>query len=632
LKFLVVEDNEDSRIFLTALLEGHGHDVSNAADGRIALEMAKETKPDLIISDILMPHMDGFELCQEIKSDANLVDIPFIFYTSTYTNPQDEELGLALGGTQFIIKPQEPDKLIKTINQIITNSKNKKPLLVDSADDKATFSHMRQKVITDKLYQKVRELENEHEALNKSEQKYRGLVESFKKDFLFFTKNLEGEYTYVSPSIKNILGYTQEEFLLHHKQIFTEPPVAKESASKTVYELKGEEQPPYEIKVFHKNGTPYWLEVKDVPIFDSKGNATSIDGIAQDITQRKELEKTQREQCEKLEMENVYLRDEFKTELSFGDIIGRSPSLIKALEEIRLVADSDSSVLILGETGTGKELVARAIHQSSPRHKQPLVKVNCGSVSRELFESEFFGHLKGAFTGAIKDRPGRFQLADKGTLFLDEISEIPIDLQSKLLRVLQEQQFEHVGEDITRSVDVRIIAATNRNLEEEVKNGRFREDLFYRLNVFPIVIPPLRDRKEDIGLLANYFAEDVCRRLNKKLVPLTDDNLQSLTEYDWPGNIRELQNIIERAIIISKGEPLHFDLVPFIVSSSKETSIPDSVLSESEEKYRQKENLLAALEKTNWKIYGKGGAAELLGLTPQTLAYRIKKLCLKKNP
>lgn len=632
MKFLVVEDNEDSRIFLTALLEGHGHDVSNAADGRIALEMAKETKPDLIISDILMPHMDGFELCQEIKSDANLVDIPFIFYTSTYTNPQDEELGLALGGTQFIIKPQEPDKLIKTINQIITNSKNKKPLLVDSADDKATFSHMRQKVITDKLYQKVRELENEHEALNKSEQKYRGLVESFKKDFLFFTKNLEGEYTYVSPSIKNILGYTQEEFLLHHKQIFTEPPVAKESASKTVYELKGEEQPPYEIKVFHKNGTPYWLEVKDVPIFDSKGNATSIDGIAQDITQRKELEKTQREQCEKLEMENVYLRDEFKTELSFGDIIGRSPSLIKALEEIRLVADSDSSVLILGETGTGKELVARAIHQSSPRHKQPLVKVNCGSVSRELFESEFFGHLKGAFTGAIKDRPGRFQLADKGTLFLDEISEIPIDLQSKLLRVLQEQQFEHVGEDITRSVDVRIIAATNRNLEEEVKNGRFREDLFYRLNVFPIVIPPLRDRKEDIGLLANYFAEDVCRRLNKKLVPLTDDNLQSLTEYDWPGNIRELQNIIERAIIISKGEPLHFDLVPFIVSSSKETSIPDSVLSESEEKYRQKENLLAALEKTNWKIYGKGGAAELLGLTPQTLAYRIKKLCLKKNP
>jgi transcriptional regulator with GAF, ATPase, and Fis domain len=345
-------------------------------------------------------------------------------------------------------------------------------------------------------------------------------------------------------------------------------------------------------------------------------------------------------QRRKLEMENVYLREEVEAALDFGDIVGRSPALQKVLRQIELVAQTETSVLILGESGTGKELVARAIHERSLRRTRPMIRVNCGSIPQELFESEFFGHVKGAFTGAIRDRVGRFQLADGGTLFLDEVGEIPLWLQSKLLRVLQEGEFERVGEERTRRVDVRIVAATNRDLRREVDQGRFRPDLYYRLSVFPVEVPPLRDRREDIGLLAAHFINRSCSRLNCAETRLTDEIVRQLEDYDWPGNIRELQNVIERAVILSGGGPLKLDHT--VLDSARSANVGPAVPKEArhktgeiltlaELKELERENIIRALERTGYKIYGRGGAAELLRVRPTTLASRMKALKINRS-
>ena len=258
-------------------------------------------------------------------------------------------------------------------------------------------------------------------------------------------------------------------------------------------------------------------------------------------------------------------------EHNFGDIIGESPGLRKVVQQIQLVAPTNASVLITGESGTGKELVARAIHEHSSRSGRALVKLNCSAVPEGLFESEFFGHVRGAFTGALKDKPGRFELADGGTLFLDEIGEVPLAMQAKLLRVLQEQELERIGDTRTRKINVRIVAATNRDLKKEVDTGRFRQDLFYRLSVFPIEVPPLRERREDIPPLAAHFVRQSARRMNRPDLRITQAALSELAAYDWPGNVRELQNTVERAVILSRGGPLRFDLAG---SNAADTSRP----------------------------------------------------------
>jgi DNA-binding NtrC family response regulator len=322
---------------------------------------------------------------------------------------------------------------------------------------------------------------------------------------------------------------------------------------------------------------------------------------------------------------------------TFGEIIGQSGACRRVISQVEIVAPTDAAVLILGETGTGKELLAREIHQRSRRNEKSLVRVNCSSIPKDLFESEFFGHAKGAFTGAIKDRAGRFEAAAGGTLFLDEVGEIPLELQNKLLRVLQEKCYERVGEDSTRHVDVRIVAATNRELKKEVAVGRFREDLYYRLNVFPLNVPALRERKEDIPLLATHFVELLVKELGCPKPRLTRAGIETLQGYDWPGNIRELRNIIERAVIIAGGGALEFDL-PLTGSSVNLTPFgpPDDdapeaeYLTESEMRRRERQNLLAILQKTGWKIAGIDGAAEILGVKPTTLVARIKKMGFKR--
>jgi transcriptional regulator with GAF, ATPase, and Fis domain len=341
---------------------------------------------------------------------------------------------------------------------------------------------------------------------------------------------------------------------------------------------------------------------------------------------------------ERLQAENTYLREELAGAHAYGEIIGESPSLKGIMARIDLVAPTGASVLILGESGTGKELIAREIHKHSQCADRPLIKVNCATIPRELYESEFFGHIKGSFTGAISDRLGRFEAADGGTLFLDEVGEIPPGLQGKLLRVLQEGEFERVGEGRTRKVDVRIIAATNKNLAEEVTNGRFREDFYYRLNVFPIEVPPLRDHKEDIPLLAVHFVKAFSRRLNRPAPPLTEANLMDLDAHDWPGNVRELQNIIERALILSPEGRLRFDLPRINADGPPSLASPnadparsgESILTDAAVKALQKQNMLAALIQSDWKIYGRDGAAHRLGIKPTTLIERMRRLGIKR--
>ena len=334
-----------------------------------------------------------------------------------------------------------------------------------------------------------------------------------------------------------------------------------------------------------------------------------------------------------LELENAYLREEVSEARSFGDIVGHSSALRNIIQQIELVAPTDANVLILGESGTGKELVAQEIHRRSDRSARAMVRVNCASVPRELYESEFFGHARGAFTGAVRDRAGRFELANGGTLLLDEVGEIPLELQSKLLRVLQEGTYERIGEEKTREADVRLIAATNRDLKAEVDARRFRQDLFYRLNVFPIEVPPLRKRKEDIPLLAELFLEKASRRFNRPSNGLSQGNIMTLQAYDWPGNVRELLNVIERAVITSCTGAVRFDLPrPDSGKARKTDATPTTssttVLSDAEMKQRERENILAALDQTNWRVHGPGGAAELLGMRPTTLASRITRMGL----
>jgi transcriptional regulator with GAF, ATPase, and Fis domain len=366
----------------------------------------------------------------------------------------------------------------------------------------------------------------------------------------------------------------------------------------------------------------FWLQMTARQAAISMINARAFDEIAA--------------MKERIELENTYLKEELDEVQAFGEIIGQGPAFQHLLRQIELVAPTDASVLILGESGTGKELVAREIHRRSRRKGRPLIKVNCASIPRELYESEFFGHSKGAFTGATKDRAGRFEAADGGTLFLDEVGEIPHELQSKLLRVLQEGQFERVGEAATRQVDVRIIAATNRDLKAEVDARRFRQDLFYRLNVFPIELETLARRKEDIPLLATHFLRQSAVRLNCPSARLTQANLLALQRYHWPGNVRELKNIIERAVILSRCGPLRFEFPESAAGAPLQTAPPNApepgrrILSEPELRALERENIEAALKKAEWKVYGKDGAAALLGLKPTTLSARIRRFGLKR--
>ena len=390
----------------------------------------------------------------------------------------------------------------------------------------------------------------------------------------------------------------------------------------------------FETLMKRKDGSTYSGEVRL-----QLSNLTSpsvVIAIVNDITERNKRTHEVESLQQQLKAENLSLKDEIRSFLG-DEFISEGAAINKLKDQISLVADTDAAILIQGETGTGKELIARLLHDNSERKSRTLVKVNCPAIPRELFESEFFGHVRGSFSGAISDRIGRFQLAHQGTLFLDEITEIPMDLQSKLLRVLQEGQFERVGESETRTVDVRIVSATNRDLKKEVQAGRFREDLYYRLSVFNLYVPPLRERLEDVDPLVEYFLKKFCKKYRIPNIIISSQDRDKLKIYSWPGNVREMKNMMERAVILCRKSALNFsqvldELLIFLDGEFPQLTESEKICiaKEGDLKELNKSNILKALSVTNWKISGARGAAELLGVKENTLWQRIKKLGLEK--
>jgi len=471
--------------------------------------------------------------------------------------------------------------------------------------------------------------------------KYRDLYRS--TPAILHTLDADGKIQTVTDHWLQKLGYTREEVLGRPvTDFYSEADRKKFAGIKLQDAVNRGEFNNVDRQMLAKDGQVLDIVMSAISHRDASGNVDRMLVASKDVTERKRAERQLRQTLaenarlrEELELERDYLREEVNVAMNLGRIAGTSPSLREMLKRVEAVANTPVNVLLMGESGVGKELVAHAIHGRSPRAEGPLVKVNCASIPKELFESEFFGHVKGAFTGAHRDRVGRFQLADGGTIFLDEVGELPMELQGKLLRVLQESEFERVGDDVTRSVDVRVVAATNRDLEREIVDGRFREDLFYRLSVFPVEVPPLRDRGDDVIQLAQDFLEKTCKDFGREPMTLTRGQASKLRRYNWPGNVRELKNVIERAVILSPGNVLRLEAsmpaeAPAVPIPGVESPADVTFMTEKEMREFQKSNLVAALKQTDWRVSGPDGAAELLGIKPTTLADRIRTLGIRK--
>lgn len=458
----------------------------------------------------------------------------------------------------------------------------------------------------------VTEQKRAEAALRQSEERFR--VALNKSPIRVFNQDRALRYTWAH-NLKD--GWTEEDFLAKtDEQIF-----APEDASRLTrvkrHVLESGQGAREELRITVR-GRVYYCDVTIEPMFDASGQVTGITSACMDITSLRELAEELRVAKEKLAQEKMYLEQEIDSELGFGDIVGQSESLKAVMQQVAHVAPSDSTVLLLGETGTGKELIARAIHRLSKRRERGFIKMNCAAIPAGLLESELFGHEKGAFTGAVGKRIGRLELADKGTLFLDEIGEVPLALQPKLLRVLQDQEFERLGGTQTMKINFRLIAATNRDLRKGVGEKQFRTDLYYRLNVFPVRVPPLRERRDDIRLLVEHFVQKNAKQMNKHITHIPKRTMDRMMQWDWPGNIRELENFVERSVILSRGSTLEAPVGELEPESIK---FGGFTLEEVE-----REHILRILQQSGGRLAGVNGAAARLGLARTTLQSKLKHL------
>jgi PAS domain S-box-containing protein len=464
--------------------------------------------------------------------------------------------------------------------------------------------------------------------LRASEQNFRDLYDEAPIAYIY--EDTESRFVSANTAAMKLLGLRPEEVRGTLGLSLVAPTLeTQERIQKAIEAIqRGEERACIELELRRKDdGRPVWVQWWSKPDADGKFTRTML----VDITDRVLAE----QERNRLEQQNLYLREEIKSEYNFEEIIGGSATLHGVLAQVAQVASTDSTVLILGETGTGKELVARAVHHASRRKDKPLIKVNCAALPTGLVESELFGHERGAFTGATEKRIGRFELADGGTIFLDEVGDLPPETQVKLLRVLQEREFERVGSAKTIRVDVRVIAATNRDLAQAAAEGRFRQDLYYRLNVFPVHVPPLRERTEDVPLLVHYFVERYAAKIGRTITQVPQEAMQRLMAYPWPGNVRELENVIERGVILSPGRELTIapELLPVAPASKSpapatlETSLGERSLEDVD-----RQHIVAVLKQTGWRIDGPQGAARLLNMHPSTLRSRMQKLGIRRSP
>lgn len=463
------------------------------------------------------------------------------------------------------------------------------------------------------------------QSLAESEQRYRDLYEE--APIAYVKEDLSSRFISANRAALRILGITAEE--VPHTvgmSFIPDTPEAQRRVKEAFASIgRGTDTSGVVLELRRKdNGRPIWIQWWSKP--EPGGQFTRTMFV--DITDRVLVE----QEKNRLAAQNVYLQEEIKSVHNFEEIIGQSPALFEVIDKVKRVAQTDASVLISGETGTGKELFARAIHSASQRRDKPLIKVHCAALPASLVESELFGHEKGAFSGAIQRRIGRFELAQGGTLFLDEIGEVPLDVQVKLLRVLQEREFERVGGTGSIKIDVRVIAATNRDLTRAIQEGKFREDLYYRLNVFPLTLPPLRDRSGDIPLLVQFLVNKFAARIGKRIEAIAKDTMDRILSYHWPGNVRELENILERAVILSNHPTLTIEPEVFRLSA-KESDHPlastvglDSPVAAENLESVERNHILAMLTQTGWVVEGPRGAAQRLGLHANTLRSRMKKL------
>jgi PAS domain S-box-containing protein len=472
--------------------------------------------------------------------------------------------------------------------------------------------------------------------LRTAEARYR-TVADFTHDWEYW-KRPDGSFAYVSPSCLRTTGYEAEE-LYRRPSLPSELVVEEDREAWEAHRSEaqaGRAPQGLEFRIRDKDGQVHWIEHVCSKVTDEGGEFLGVRGSNRDISRRKQSEAELRRALfeierlkDRLEADNTYLREQLQPEQGVEGIVGSSDAMRYVLSKAQQVAPTSSTVLLLGETGVGKDLVARAIHALSPRRARPLVKLNCAALPPSLVESELFGHERGAFTGAVALLKGRFEIADGSTLFLDEVGELPIELQAKLLRVIQDGEFERVGSTATRKADVRLIAATNRHLEEEVRAGRFRADLWYRLNVFPITVPPLRQRREDVPLLVRFFVEKHCGRIGKPPLEISQGAMNDLESHEWPGNVRELESVVERAVISSTGSSLRLGSE---FSPARPSSGPDAEVSGGSKTLTQleRDHIVSTLEQTFWRLEGEGGAAERLGMNPSTLRSRMRKYGIRR--
>lgn len=503
---LVVDDTPTNVNLLLEYLGQQGFKVLVAIDGESAIEQAEFAEPDLILLDVIMPGINGFDTCKLLKKNAATRSIPVIFMTAL-SETVDKVRGFEVGAVDYVTKPLQHEEVLARVTAHLT--------------------------------------------IQNLQRKLQDVNEGLEQRVIERTAELSTANTTLKKEVAERIRIEQ----------------ALRDANAQVEKLK-----------------------------------------------------------DRLQAENIYLQEEIKTEYNFEEIVGSSAAMKKVFQRIEQVANTDTTVLITGDTGTGKELVARALHNRSGRRERPPIKVNCAALPATLVESELFGHEKGAFTGAANRKIGRFELANGGTIFLDEIGDVPLEVQVKLLRVLQEQEFERIGGNHTIKVDVRLIAATNRDLSKAVKDSVFRDDLFYRLNVFPIQVPPLRERTEDIPLLVQHFVNKFKQKISKDIREISDDTMQSLTKYHWPGNVRELGSVIERAVVMSAGRILRIDREVFSASPATVSGREESPALEDVER----QHILKILNQTRWIIDGPKGAARILGLHPNTLRHRLQKLGIQR--
>jgi PAS domain S-box-containing protein len=628
---LIVDDDLNVRQTMEAFLTREGYEVRCAPNGEMALMFAHEDPPELILLDIRLPDLDGFQVCRRLKEDKKTRDIPVIFI-SALDEVVEKVKGFAAGGLDYVTKPFQSEELLARVETHLALKRLQ--IQVEAQNARLEQEIIKSRRTEEQIKQAAEEWRTTFDSIT-------DLVSIHDKDFQIVRANQAFAAAF-GMEIKAVLG--KKCFEIIHG---TEEPWPQCPHRQTLVSGK-----PVTEEFFEPRLGKY-LQVSASPIWNSQNEATGSVHIVKDVTERKraeealqkahdELEERVKERTaelagakeqlqerfeeieqlkQRLERENIYLQEEIKLLVEHTEIVGQSTVMRKVLAQAQQVAQTDSMVLLLGETGTGKELLARGIHRMSSRKDRPLVTVNCASLPPTLIESELFGRERGAYTGALTKMVGRFEVADGSTLFLDEIGELSLDLQSKLLRVLEEGKFERLGSTKTLHVNVRIIAATNLDLAQEVKEGRFRKDLYYRLNVFPIVIPPLRERPDDIPLLVWAFVREFQKRMGKEIESIPRKSIDALQAYPWPGNVRELRNVIERAMIVSSGKTLVAQVPKLASSETEDTpSLEDT----------ERRHIVSVLERTGWRVAGKAGAAEILGLNRSTLLSKMKKLGIRR--